>query len=149
MKVNSVFVAGVIAVILLSCASGSADKKVPELANEMCDCFSNFQKDISPAVIALLKKVSFSATPRQEIQSGLAKLKPEEAEIFIEKFKQISDKNSDVFKCMQEFDKRHEKETTKSKKALTQKMLKEMQENTNCPVGAAVVNIGLQQLDLK
>lgn len=135
--------------LLVSCGTGSADKKVPQLADEMCDCFTGFQKDLSPAVIALMKQVSVSANPRQEMQEGLAKLKPEEANAFIEKFKQISDRTSEVNKCMQEFDKKHAEETTKDKKALTGKLLKEMQANGNCPAGAAVVNIGLQQQVIK
>lgn len=136
-------------IVLFSCGSGSADKKVPELADEMCDCFTGFQKDLSPGIISLLKQVSVSANPRQEMQEGLAKLKPEEAQSFIEKFKQISDRNSEVNKCMQAFDKKHAKETTKDKKGLTEKLLKEMQGNNNCPAGAAVVNIGLQQQVVK
>lgn len=141
--------AAAITLTLFSCGLGSADKKVPELANEMCDCFTGFQKDLSPDVIALLKKVSVSANPRQEMQEELAKLKPEEANAFIEKFKQISDRTSEVNKCMQEFDKKHAKETTKDKKGLTEKLLKEMQANGNCPAGAAMVNIGLQQQVVK
>ncbi len=135
--------------ILYSCSSGSADKKIPQLADEMCDCFDGFQKDLSPPVIALLKQVSVAPNPRKEMQEGLAKLKSEEAESFIEKFKQISEKTSAVNKCMQEFDKRHGKETTKDKQSLTLKLLKEMQQNKNCPAGAAVVNIGLQQQVVK
>jgi len=134
---------------LLACGSGSADRKVPKLANEMCNCFTGFQKDLNTNVLELLKKVSISANPRQEMQEGLSKLKPVDAESFIEKFKQIGDKNSDVNKCMQEFDKKHAKETTKDKKGLTEKLLKEMQANDNCPAGAAVVNIGLQQQVVK
>lgn len=139
----------ILGILFQSCSSGSADKKVPELANEMCDCFTGFQTDLSPDVKSLLKKVALSATPRQEMQEGLAKLKPEEAGPFIEKFKQISDRTSAVNKCMQEFDTRHAKETTKDKKLLTEKMLKEMQANENCPAGAAVVNIGLEQQVVK
>lgn len=149
MNIKRALAAASAAVILFSCAAGSADKKVPELANEMCDCFSGFQKDLSPDVMALLKKVSISATPRQAMQEGLAKLKPEEAGPFIEKFSQISNKTSEVNKCMQEFDRKHAKETTKDKKAFTQKLLKEMQANDKCPAGAALVNIGLQQQVVK
>lgn len=142
---RSIIIAITVLFVLASCGSGSADKKIPELANEMCDCFTGFQKDLSPGVLALLKKVSVSASPREEMQQGLAKLNPEEAQAFIEKFKQISDKGSAVNQCMQAFDQRHAKETTRDKKALTEKLLKQMQGFTNCPAGAAVVNIGLQQ----
>lgn len=132
--------------MMVSCGTGSADKKVPELADEMCNCFTGFQKDLSPGVMALLKEVAVSGNPRQAMQDALAKLKPEEAAPFIEKFRQISLSTSEVNKCMQEFDRKHAKETTRDKKALTEKLLTEMQHNGNCPAGAAVVNIGLQQM---
>jgi hypothetical protein len=130
--------------VLVAC-SGSADKKVPQLANEMCDCFTNFQKGLSPEVVDLLKKVSLSSTPQEEITAGISKLSPEDGASFAEKFKSIGDKGSEVNICLENFDKHHSKETTKDKKALTQKMLKIMQENSSCPVGAAVVNLGLSK----
>lgn len=144
MKRKVLMIVCTVAVSVSACGPGSADKKIPALSNEMCDCFSNFQKDLSPEIMDLMRKVSTSANPRQEMQAGLAKLKPEEADAFIKKFQQISEKTSDVNKCMQEFDKRHGKETTRDKRALTEKMLQEMRGNNNCPVGAVVVSIGLQ-----
>jgi hypothetical protein len=55
----------------------------------------------------------------------------------------IGTKGSDVYSCMEEFDKKHSKETTTDKKALTQKLYKQMNENGNCPVGAAIINLSL------
>lgn len=129
--------------LLASCSSGSADKKVPELANEMCACFTNFQKELSPEVVAVLKKVGASANPQQELMSSMTGFKPEDATAFGEKFASIGKKGSDVFNCLQAFDKKHGKETTKDKKALTESMLKQMLADASCPVGAAVVNLGL------
>ncbi len=132
-------------VLLSACSSGSADKKVPELANEMCDCFTNFQKELSPDAITLLKKVSSSANPQADLTAGLGTLKPEDAASFAQKFSSIGTKGTTVFDCLETFDKKHSKETTKDKKGLTEKMLKEMQGATNCPVGAAVVNLGISK----
>jgi hypothetical protein len=130
-------------VTLSACSSGSADKKVPELANEMCDCFTNFQKDLSTDAMELFKKVAMSPTPTQELAAGISKLKPDDAAIFAKKLTSIGTRGSEVFNCMEAFDRKHEKETTASKKELTEKMLKLMKQNNNCPVGAAVVSIGL------
>lgn len=136
--------ATILVALFISSCSGSADSKVPQLANEMCDCFTNFQKDMSPEVMDLLKKVSSSATPQADLQAGIAKLKPEDAVQFTQKFSSIATKGTEVFSCMEAFDKKHAKETTKDKKALSEKLLKEMQGNTNCPTGAAVVNLGIK-----
>lgn len=130
--------------LLFSC-SGSADKKVPELANEMCGCFDAMQKDYSADVTALLKEVSTAADPQAALMSGMVKLKPEDAKKLTASLAAMGDKNSAIFKCMEAFDKKHEKETTTDRTALTEKMLKEMQQNGSCPTGSAIVNLGLSK----
>jgi len=116
---------------------------VPELANEMCDCFTQFQQSLGPGGKELMKAVSTAANPQTELMTGMSKIKPADAVSFAEKIKSIGTKGSDVYTCMEAFDKKHGKETTKDKGALTEKLLKEMQLQTNCPVGAAIVNLSL------
>lgn len=128
------------------CSSGSADKKVPELANEMCDCFSSFQQTLSPAGKELMKAVSVSANPQQEMIDGMRKMSPEEATAFAKQLASVGDRNTALFKCLEAFDQKHGKETTRDKKELTQKLLAEMQRNANCPTGAAVVNMNLGKM---
>ena len=134
---------------LLSCKSGTADNKAPKMANEMCDCFSGFQKDMSPDAIALLKAVAESDSPRKTMQEGLTKMKPEESMPIIEKFKQVGDRSSSVNKCMQAFDEKHAKETTADKNALLKKLRNVMKSKTDCQAGAAIINIGLEQQGVK
>ena len=129
--------------VLLACSSGSADKKVPALANEMCGCFDKFQQSLSTDAKELMKSVSTAANPQSEMMSGMSKLKPEDALSIGEKLKSIGTKGSEVFTCMEAFDKKHSKETTKDKTALTEKLLMEMQANGNCPVGAAIINLSM------
>ena len=136
-------------VLLAGCSSGSADKKVPALANEMCGCFDKFQQSISNEAKELMKSVSTSADPQKEMMSGISKLKPEDALSFGEKLKSVGIKGSDVYSCMEAFDKKHSSETTKDKTALTEKLLMEMQANGNCPVGAAIVNLSLANTEKK
>lgn len=130
--------------LLFSCA-GTADSKVPELANEMCGCFDALQKDLSPEVAALFKEVAIAKDPQQTLVSGIAKLKPEDAKKLTETLAAMGDKNSAVFKCMEDFDKKHAAETTANRISLTEKLLAAMQKNGNCNAGAAVVNLGLSK----
>jgi hypothetical protein len=88
-----------------------------------------------------MKEVSTAAKPQEVLMAGIAKLKPEDAKSFGEQLKSIGDKNSTVFKCLQDFDKKHAAETTTDKKALTEKLLMEMQKSGGCYVGAAIVNL--------
>jgi hypothetical protein len=143
-KTFSFFLLSVIIVSFSAC-SGSADKKVPELANEMCDCFTKFQQTISTDAKELMKAVSVSDNAQTEMMKGISKLKPEDATDFGEKLRAVGTKGSDVYTCMEEFDKKHSQETTKDKEALTEKLLTEMQKNDNCPVGAAIVNLSLKK----
>lgn len=129
--------------------SGSADKKIPELANEMCYCFTKFEQSLSPEGKKLMKAVSVSANPQTEMMTEMSMLKPEDAAAFAEKLKSIGTKGSEVYACMEAFDKKHGKETTTDKGALTEKLLTEMQRNTNCPVGAAIVNLSQSKMKSK
>lgn len=129
--------------LLGACQSGSADKKVPQLAGEMCDCFTKFQASLTPEGRALMKEVSVSGDPQADLVEGMSKLKPGDAVEFSKKMSSMGDRNSELFKCMEAFDKKHGKETTKDKKALTEKLLSEMQGKTDCPVGAAIINLSL------
>ena len=130
----------VVAFMLSSC-NGTADNKAPELANAMCGCFDSFQNSLSEDGKKLMKEVSTAAKPQEVMMAGMAKFKPEDAKAFAEQLKTIGDKNSTVFKCLQDFDKKHAAETTTDKKALTEKLLMEMQKSGNCYVGAAIINL--------
>jgi hypothetical protein len=135
----------IVPVFLLTgaCQSGSADKKVPQLANEMCDCFTKFQASLTPEGRSLMKEVSVSGDPQADMIAGMSKLKPEDAVDFSKKMSSMGDKSSELYRCMEAFDKKHGKETTKDKKALTEKLLSEMQGKTDCPAGAAIINLSL------
>jgi transcriptional regulator of heat shock response len=120
---------------------GSADSKVPELANEMCNCFDSFEKSLSEDAKILLKDVGKAEKPQEVMMAGMQKLKPEDATAFATQLQDLIKSSSPVSKCMQDFDKKHGKETTTDKKELTLKILKEMQKNNGCYVGAAIVNM--------
>jgi len=128
-----------------SCKSGSADKKVPELANEMCDCFSTFQKRFDSESASLLKEVSTSSDPKNLFQEGIRKMSPEKAEFFSRQIQSLGDKSSSVYSCLSDFDKKHGKETTKSKSELKKKLLTELQKKGNCFTAAAMVNLDIQR----
>ena len=141
---KSLIIALSFSVLLLSC-SGSADNKVPELAGEMCGCFDGIQKSCSADVINLLKEVSTAADPEAALMKGITRLKTEDAKKLTESLAEMGNANSAVFKCMEAFDKKHEKETTSDRTALTEKLLMQMQKAGNCNTGAAIINLGLSK----
>lgn len=145
LKFKSIAAGMAFSFFLISCGSGSADKKVPQLANEMCDCFTNFQQSLTADGVTLLKAVGVAANPQSEMTTGMGKLKPEEAVEFAQKIQSLGDKKSEVYACMEAFDKKHGKETTKNKTTLTENLLKEMQAKGDCPVGTAIINLSLSK----
>lgn len=130
---------------IASCGAGSADKKVPELATEMCNCFTGFQKGLSADGLEVLKAVAVAKDPQAEMKTGMGKLKPEDAIEFAKKIQSLGDKGSEVYACMEAFDKKHGKETTKNKTTLTKNLLAEMKAKGDCPVGAAIINLSLSK----
>ena len=128
-----------------SCKSGSADSKVPELANEMCDCFTTFQKLFDSESASLLKEVSSSTDPKTVFQEGIRKMTPEKADFFTRQIQSLGDKSSAVYTCLADFDKKHGKETTKSKNELKKKLLAELQKKGNCYTAAAMVNLDIRR----
>jgi hypothetical protein len=130
--------------MMASCTEGSADKKVPELADEMCNCFDDFSKSVSEKEMGIFKEVSASAQPQKVLTEAFAKLEAAEATGLAEKMKSIGDRNSPVFKCLEAFDKKHSKETTTDKEMLTEKLLHKLQSN-QCNIGAAIINLSLKK----
>lgn len=130
------------AIFFVSCSSGSADKKVPELADEMCSCFGEFKKTVTDEEMKLLKSVSSAAYPQEELTNAFRQMDTEKAASFALKLKSLGEKESPVFKCLEGFDRKHGKETTTDKKALTEKLLARLQA-LDCTVGAAMVNLSL------
>lgn len=125
-----------------SCKEGSADRKVPRLATEMCDCFETFKKTVDPDELNILKNISSAANPQEELSLAFRMMDEERATAFAIKMKSLGEKNSSVYKCLEAFDQKYGKETTGDKKALTEKLLSELQ-GLDCTIGAAMVNLGL------
>lgn len=145
MKKTVAFSLLIISSIFFSACAGTADKKVPQLANELCGCFTKFQETISADAKGMMKAVAESSSPQSEMLKGMSKLKPEDATDFGEKLRSVGTPGSTVYTCMEEFDKKHSKETTKDKQALTEQLLAEMLKNNNCPIGAAIINLSLKK----
>lgn len=128
-----------------SCKQGSADKKVPEIAAEMCGCFDEFKKTLTPEDLEVMKAVSLASKPDEVLKGEFSKMDPAKAVSFSGKMQSVGDKKSAVYKCLEEFDKKHARETTADKKALTEKLLARLQA-MNCTIGAAMVNLSLRKM---
>ncbi len=131
--------------LFFSSCGGTADGKVPELASEMCRCFESMQAESSPAIQQFYKDAAKSENASTAFKSGLEKLTPEEAQVVAKDFAKITQRGTDINNCIEKFDEKHKKETTREKMKLMKRIVSEMQKNVNCPVGAIVLGMGIQQ----
>lgn len=142
---KSFLVFSIITLFLASC-SGSADKKVPQLANEMCDCFQSFDKDLSPAGKELFQKMIHAENPQSVLQKGIAALPADESKQLVAKIQSLTNKDSEVFKCITAFDERNKHETIKDRKDFTQKIFQQMKVSGACTTGTAMMALSLYKL---
>lgn len=129
---------------IFSSCGGSADKKVPELASDMCKCFESMQKELSPVAQEFYKEVAKSTKPAATFQNGLENMDSAEAGAIRAALMNIDDKDSKVNQCMEAYERKYAKETTRDEDGLVRKVLEEMRKNNSCPLGAAIVNLGIE-----
>jgi predicted transcriptional regulator with HTH domain len=141
---KSVSVLAIILAFLSACSSSSS--KVPVYANDMCGCFETVQKKIDAEGLAVLEKVVNSETPQQTLQKEMAALKPEKTMALAEVFASVGNKESDVFKCLEGFDKRHNDSKSTSRKDLALEIAMKMKENKSCLLGAVVMYMGAKSI---
>jgi hypothetical protein len=137
---KNVFKIALVLSVIYSC-KGSADSKVPELANEMCGCFESLKTNLSEDAKNVFKEVAKSDKPQETMMTAMRKLKPEDAKAMGEQLQSVGSVSSPVYQCMQDFEKKHSKETTTDGKALVEKVLVEMQKKPECFIGAAILNL--------
>lgn len=102
------------------------------------------QKGLTPVAQAFYKDVAKAAKPSVAFQNGLDNMDSTEADAIRASFLSMDEDGSKVNLCIDAFDNKYEKETTSNKSALLRKVLAEMQKNSACPVGAAVMNLGVE-----
>jgi hypothetical protein len=133
-------------VLLPFCSCGSADSKIPVIAADMCNCFEDMKKGMSPEAIAVFEKVKGSMDPQKTLREEMIKLKPEDARHVAEQMTAIGRPQSGIGACMDAIDKKYGNETTTDKNALLKKVMEEMAAKQNCTVGAAIINLGAKNV---
>jgi hypothetical protein len=144
-KMKSIYFPCLMALLLLAGCS-SADSKIPAIATDMCDCFEEMKKNMSPAAITVFEKVKISAAPQKTLQEEIRKLSPDDAKGVAAQMTAIGKPSSGIAACMQAIDKKYGNETTADKNALLKKVMTEMATRQNCTVGAAIINIGASKV---
>lgn len=141
-SVSLAFLIGII-VSIFSCNSSSSN--VSKLANSMCDCFVAAESKLDAETAAVFQKVAESENPQQMLQQEMAKLSPGRTKIITDIISMVSDKDSPISKCLNEFDKKHPESKSLNRKQMALDIIAEMKKN-KCTVGTVVMYMGTKNL---
>ena len=139
------FVAIVIAVSLAACKS--ADNKVPEIASDMCNCFSATEKNISKSTKDLFVKAANDDDPQKVLQQELIKLDPEDQVVINQELMSLSelqDEKSEIGNCMKNVEKKYGNAYTRDKNKLGDKIVSELESKKGCDFTASIMKMGLK-----
>ncbi len=143
MHIKSIITSAVIVAVLFTGCKGSADSKVPQLAKEMCGCFSSLENGLTEKEKVVFKAVSVAENGQAEMTKGMAAFSPEEATAFGTKLSNLG--KGEIADCMSSFEKKHATETTTNKDEFLKKVLAAMRTENGCYAGAAVINLGIKK----
>jgi type IV pilus biogenesis protein CpaD/CtpE len=146
MRRNLSVLLGLAVVLLAGCAT--ADQKVPEIAADFCNCFSEIQSKMSAKTKDLILKAANSATPQATLSTELLSL-PEEERFEISKelmvMADLGDETSSVGRCMKDVEKKYGDARTFNKKEFAEKVIKELESKQGCDFTAMLMKIGLKE----
>jgi hypothetical protein len=145
MRKNLSVLAGFALLLLSGCRT--ADQKVPEIAANFCNCFSEMEKNMGSKSREVMQKAANAADPTTAIRDEMQKLSEEDQQTVsteMAAFAEMDDKNSKVGRCIADVEKKYGKEKTFDQKKFLQKIINELESKTGCTVTATLMKIGLK-----
>jgi len=137
--------AGVAVLTLAGCQS--ADNKIPQIAADFCDCFTDIEKNMSSQTKSIMHKAALSSDPQSSIAAEVAKMTDEEKVAIQTEMGALSDmqdKNSTVGRCMEDVTQKYDKARTINEKKFMQKLIKELDSKPGCRFTADLMQMGLK-----
>lgn len=146
MKRNSVILGLVLSVMFAAC--GTADQKVPAIADDFCNCFKKLEGSMSEGAKDLLLKAAESAAPESTLQSSLMALEEDKRMAIAQEmmaFQDAQDPSSELNKCIKSLEDKYKDDKTRDKKKFGEKLLSELKSKKGCEVTYAIMKIGFKQ----
>jgi hypothetical protein len=131
-------------ILLVSCSSGASN--IPQLANDMCKCFESAQMKMDAETVAFFELVKNSDNQQLTLQQEMAKLKPEKLKTVTDIILSVGNKESDVYKCLSDFDKNHTGTKTTNRQKLATDIAAKMKEDKSCVLGSVVMSMGAKSI---
>lgn len=142
---RNILIAIVAITFLASCSS--ADKKVPQIAADFCDCFKKLEAEMSTESRKLFATAAESADPETVLGTELLKLDEETQQKVGEELSalgELENENSEVGSCMKRVEKKYDSQYTLDEKKFAAKIIKELETRPGCSFTASLMKLGLK-----
>jgi hypothetical protein len=127
-----------------------ADDKVPGIAADLCQCFSNIEKNLSPHTKKIFLKASNAPDPKKVLQEEISWL-DEQAQITVRKdllvFTEIDKPGSTIGKCIGSIKKKYGKSNAFNETKFANKIVEELQTKDGCSFTASIMKMGMTVLE--
>lgn len=140
---RTLIVLSFMSLIVASCST--ADKKVPQIAEDFCNCFSKMEKEMSAESKRIFKTAANASDPEQVLQDELLKLEGETQTQVNEEFMafgELEDENSEVGRCMKSVEKKYDNSYTFNESKFMDKVIKELENKLGCDFTASLLKVG-------
>lgn len=144
------FILPLVVLLLVGCTT--ADEKIPEIATDYCNCFSDVEKSLSSKTKEIMKIAVEAPDPEKVVEKEMEKLSEEERTKIGAEMSAIysmGNKDSKVGKCVADVDKKYEKARTYNKEKFQDKLLKELESRPGCSFTAMMMKAVLSIKDEK
>lgn len=135
-----------LALVIASCSS--VDKKVPEIATEICNCFSSLDKQMSPDLKAIFIKAGAADKPQEALGDELLSQEPAKRDSLMKELQTliiIGDPSSELNKCMNDFKKRYSGGKTKNRDKFYANLFAELEGKPGCQLALAAFKISYKE----
>lgn len=131
-----------LAFMIASCSS--VDKKVPEIATEICNCFSPLDKQMSPDLKAILIKAGEADKPKEVFDDLIVALPDGKRDTILKEMQTlivVGDPGSEVNQCMNDFKNRYSSGKTKDRDKFYTNLFNELKAKPGCELSRAMFKI--------
>ena len=134
-------------ILLILAGCNSADKKIPEMASDFCNCFSSMEMNLNSKTKQIVEAAANSADPSKTMKDEAKKLDEEEKKTVGEEFAsfaEIDNPDSKIGRCLADVDKKYGKPNAMNESKLIRKLITELESKKGCEFTVAVLKLSLK-----
>jgi hypothetical protein len=141
---------GLVVSLLAGCET--ADQKIPAMATDYCNCFSDLEKSLNSKTKAIMQKAANAADPDLAMKEEVDKLSDEDKKSVsndVTTIGEMQDETAEAGSCMARLHKKYDKDGTFNANKFYKKLIKELESKTGCSFAATLVRIEMRINEIK